>query len=80
MKMNNEIFIKIVGGVITILCALITGFVIPWLRSKLNESQMNNLNYYLNLAVRCANQIYTPEEWIQKKQYVTEYITVIVVD
>lgn len=73
--MSNELFIKIIGAVITILVALITGFVIPWIKSKFNETQLKKLDYYLNLAVRCANQIYTPDEWMAKKEYVTWYIS-----
>lgn len=73
--MNSEIFLKIVGAILTILCTLVTGFVIPWLKSKFNETQLSKLDYYLNLAVRCANQIYTNEQWQEKKVYVTRYIT-----
>ena len=73
--MSNELFIKIIGAVLTIAVSLITAFVIPWIKSKLNQTQLEKLDYYLNLAVRCANQIYTPEQWIEKKQYVTHYIT-----
>ena len=73
--MTNELFIKIIGAVITILVSLITAFVIPWLKSKFNKEQLEKFDYYLNLAVRCANQIYPPEQWIEKKQYVTHYIT-----
>lgn len=73
--MTNELFIKIIGAVLTIAVSLITAFVIPWIKSKMNQTQLEKLDYYLNLAVRCANQIYTPEQWIEKKNYVTHYIT-----
>lgn len=73
--MSNELFLQIMGGIITILCALITGFVIPWLKSKVDAEQTAKLSYYVDMAVRCAEQIYTPEQWEQKKEYVTNYIT-----
>lgn len=73
--MTNELFIKIIGAILTIIVAIITGVVIPMIKAKLNQTQLEKLNYYLNLAVRCANQIFTPEQWEQKKMYVTAYIT-----
>lgn len=73
--MTNELFIKIIGAVITIIVAIITGVVIPMIKAKLNQTQLEKLDYYLNLAVRCANQIFTPEQWEAKKKYVTCYIT-----
>jgi len=76
--MNNELFIKIVSAIITIITALITAYVIPWLKTKINENQMVQINKYIELAVRCANQVYTPEEWPQKKEFVFDYITEIV--
>lgn len=73
--MTNELFIKIVGAVITILVSLITAFVIPWIKTRVETDKLEKFDYYLKLAVRCANQIYTPEQWKEKKQYVTDYIT-----
>ena len=78
--MTNELFIKIVGAIITILVALITGFIIPWLKSKVDGEQTKKLAYYIGMAVRCAEQIYTPEQWMEKKLYVTNYITNLVND
>lgn len=76
--MTNELFIKIVGAVITILVSLVTAFVIPMIKAKFNQTQLEKLDYYLKLAVRCANQIFTPEQWESKKNYVTAYITDVV--
>lgn len=73
--MNNELFIKIVSAIITIITALITAYVIPWLKTKINENQMIQINKYIELAVRCANQIFTPEQWAEKKDFVLEYVT-----
>lgn len=76
--MTDELFIKICSGIITIVVAVVMYVLIPYISSKLNKTQLEKLDYYLNLAVRCANQIYTPEQWEQKKAYVTEYITDVV--
>ena len=78
--MTNELFIKIVSAIITIITALITAYVIPWLKTRINENQLAQLNRYIELAVRCANQIYPKENWVEKKEFVLNYITEIVND
>lgn len=72
--MSNEIFVKICVSIITILGALITTFVIPYIKSKIGQQNMNKIVEYAKIAVRCAEQIYTPEQWKEKKQYVMDYL------
>lgn len=77
--MNNEqLFVQVVSAVITIVFSLISAYVIPWLKAKISKDQIETLNYYLELAVKCANQIYTEEQWQEKKQYVTNYIVDVI--
>jgi len=78
--MTNEHFLQIISGVITILMALVSAYVIPWLKSRIDDVQLQQINSYIELAVRCANQIYTPEQWQEKKRYVTSYITELIND
>lgn len=74
----NDLFLKIVSALITILVALITSVVIPWIKSKITAEQMELLDKYVEYAVRCAEQIYTPEEWQEKKVFVMDYITQVI--
>lgn len=77
--MNNEqLFVQVVSAVITIIVSLISAYAIPWLKAKISKDQIETLNYYLELAVKCANQIYTAEQWQEKKQYVTNYIVDVI--
>lgn len=71
--MTNEIFVKIVVSIITLCGALVSAYVIPFIHSKITREQMDLLSYYVSVAVRCAEQIYTPEQWADKKVYVFEY-------
>lgn len=77
---NDQLFLQIVSAVITIVLALISAYVVPWLNTKIGKTKIETLNYYLELAVKCANQIYTEDQWREKKQYVTEYIVGVVND
>lgn len=78
--MTDELFIKIISAIITIVVGLITAYVIPWLKTKINDTQLEQINKYIELAVRCAEQIYTADEWQQKKTFVLDYITNVVND
>lgn len=73
--MTNDLFLKIISAILTVLVALITTFVIPWIKSRVETAKLDKVNYYVQMAVRCAEQIYTPEQWKEKKQYVTDYVT-----
>ena len=72
--MSSELFIKIVSAIITIIVALITGYVIPAIKAHINEKDMETILKYVRIAIMCADQIYTKEQWEEKKQYVKAYI------
>lgn len=72
--MNNEMVSVIVKAVVAVLSVLITSVVIPYIKGKIGENKYNEIKYYVEYAVRCAEQIYTPEQWQEKKAYVKEYI------
>lgn len=72
--MNPELFEQIVRGIIIILSAIITYAVIPYIRSKVTAEQLNIIRGYAETAVRCAEQVYTPEQWKIKKVYVMNYL------
>lgn len=76
----NDLFIKVMSGLLTIFVAIIMYVVIPWIKTKITEEQMKLLEQYTEYAVRCAEQIFTPEEWQEKKIWVTEYVTAIIND
>lgn len=76
--MNNELFLKLVGATVIIISSLVSTYLVPWLKSKINREQLATLDYYLELAVKCANQIYTVEQWKEKKEYVTNYIVNVI--
>lgn len=72
--MSGEIFTKIILALITIISGLVSAYVIPYLKSKVREQDLARLFEIVDKAVKCAEQIYTPEEWQQKKVYVVNYV------
>ena len=74
--MNIDIT-QIAVAFISLLAAIITGFVIPWLKSKINinndklsDNQQALLKLAINTAVKAAEQIYRSDEGQKKKAYV----------
>ena len=72
--MTNELFSQIITLLFTCIAGIISAYLIPWLKTKVTAQQMEEFEKYLVKAVRCANQIYTPEEWAKKKEFVKEYM------
>lgn len=73
--MNQEIITKLIEAILTVITILITAYVIPYLKSKIGTDKYEQLKQFTEAAVRAAEQIYTPEEWKLKKDYVVKLIS-----
>ena len=65
---------NILVAVIMLLLASITTFVIPWLRTHNTQAQLNTWAMWVKIAVMAADQIFTSDQWAEKKQYVLNYL------
>ena len=73
--MNTINLTPIIEAVFALLGAIITAFVIPWIKSKLNENQLKELQIWVNAAVAAAEQIFSePGSGMEKKKYVVEFL------
>jgi len=72
--MNGELLTTIILAIISIAGALVSAYVIPFIKSKTTAGDWDRLIEFVKIAVRCANQIYTPEEWKEKKEYVVNQV------
>lgn len=68
--MTNELFIKIVLLLISIVLTMCEIYVLPYVKSRMTATELDQLNWYIQCAVRCAEQIFTSEQWKEKKEYV----------
>ena len=59
---------QILNAIITIICLVITGILIPLIKAKIGQEKFNQIRQFTEIAVRSAEQLYTPEEWKEKKQ------------
>ena len=66
----NELTTVACRCLIMLLATAITTVLIPYLRTRIGDDKWTQLQEYAAYAVRCAEQVYTPEEWERKKSYV----------
>ena len=64
----------IVLAVISLIGALITRYLIPWIKEKTNEKQFEALKILAKVGVYAAEQLFSTEQWKEKKQYVLDFL------
>ena len=72
--MTPEIITKVTECALTVIVLLVSAYLIPWLKTKISEEKLKELEKFCEQAVRAAEQLYTPEEYKQKKAYVLSLI------
>jgi LL-H family phage holin len=66
---------NIVSAVITLIIAIITSFLIPWLKTKMDAEKFENVKAWVKVAVQAAEMIYTGAgRGEEKKAYVLKYL------
>lgn len=64
----------IIQAVIALLAAVITVFVIPWLKNKVGEQHMDLFLAWVDIAVAAAEQLYEAADGEKKKAYVIQFL------
>lgn len=65
----------IIEAIVTLLVALISAFVIPYIKSKTSVEQQQEIEAWVKIAVTAAEQIYTGSgRGAEKKAYVVEWL------
>lgn len=68
-------FTTIFEGIITIILAVVTMFVIPWLKSKISSQDLAEIMKWVKIAVQAAEMIYTESGMGEaKKAYVVSFL------
>ena len=65
---------QIILAIITLIGAIITRYVIPWLKDKLDDRQYDVLATMVRVGVFAAEQLFSKEQWKEKKQYVVDLL------
>ena len=64
----------IIQAVITIISAVLTGFFIPWIKTKISAEKSEKLKFWVGVAVKAAEQLYGSQTGQQKKEYVLSFL------
>lgn len=65
----------IVNAVIALIAAIITTFLIPWIKGKIDAAKLAQIVEWVGIAVRAAEQIYNESGMGEKKkQYVLDFL------
>jgi len=65
----------VIEAVLALIGALITAFLIPWIKSRTNAEKLDRIELWVTVAVEAAEQIYTGSgKGAQKKAYVLEFL------
>ena len=65
----------IINAVIALIAAIITVFLIPWIKSKVEAEKLSKITSWVRIAVDAAEQIYKESGMgEQKKQYVLDFL------
>lgn len=67
-------YTQIITAVIALLSALVTAFVIPWIKERIGAERLAKWQQYVEIAVRAAEQLYSAEQGEAKKAYVVQYL------
>jgi len=65
---------QIILAIITLIAGLITRYLIPCIKDKLSERQYDVFNGLVKVGVYAAEQIFTSEQWKEKKEYVVNLL------
>ena len=71
-NMNNFSFFTSI--LVTVVILAMAGYIIPTLKQKLGEDRTAEIKRLITLAVRYAEQVFTPDQWAEKKRAVHDYI------
>ena len=71
--MNFDIT-DILECIIALIGALVSAFLIPYLKAHLSEDKRAKLTFWLKIAVEAAEQLYGSKTGQQKKEYVVSFL------
>lgn len=72
--MNQINLTPIINALILLIGAIISAFVIPWIREKTNREQRDTLNAWVQIAVGAAEQLYAIADGAKKREYVLNFL------
>ena len=71
--MNDNLF-NLLMAVIPMLGVIVTGFIIPYIKAKINTIKLDEISKWVKVAVQAADMLFVGEKLGEdKKKYVVEF-------
>lgn len=73
--MDTNLILEIVLTLITIMGAILTSLIIPYIKTKTTVAQRDNATFWVDMAMKAAEQIFDiPKSGAEKKAFVIEFL------
>ena len=59
---------------ILLISAILSAFLIPYIKAKVGQDRLNKIMLYVEIAVDAAEQIFDKTQGAEKKEYVLKYL------
>ena len=71
----NEVLFKIVFALLSILCTILTGVIVPYIKEKIGNEKLAKYEEWAMLGVQCAEMIFKEKGMgADKKKYVVNFL------
>ena len=67
-------YTQIISAVIALISALVSAFLIPWLKIKIDANKLQTIKTYVEIGVKAAEQLYAATDGEEKKAYVINFL------
>ncbi len=71
----SDVLFKVIISLIPVIGAIITGFIIPYIKTKISSEQLDEISKWVSKAVQAAEVLFdTPKSGEEKREYVINFI------
>lgn len=67
-------YTQIISAVIALISAMVSAFLIPWLKTKIDANKLQTIKTYVEIGVKAAEQLYAATDGEEKKAYVINFL------
>lgn len=72
--MNDNLF-RVIMALIPVFGVVLTGFIVPYIKTKISDTQMNEIGKWVDKAVQAAEVLFdAPKSGEAKREYVINFI------
>lgn len=71
----SDVWFELLVAIVTAVLSIV---VVPWLRTLIQEHKLENYVLWAEMAVKSAEQIFSKEEWAEKKAYCLDFLSDLV--